>query len=224
MYKVIAIAAVAASVSALPISGKTTPAQEKSIFALQLDGTPVKNVKLSDADQKVGWYAVHKDSTLGQKGYRFWAPREGGVDFKGDAKALSCVTQKSATTGSKKVMQYVCNNVDIKSSRFAQVKAKDYWNICASASVVAPPCEDAAAEYIAYALDSSGYYGCTKVGPNGLCTGSVAQYPITGSYFGGFTSGAPLDTDGGVDINTGGQLAKDEEKAAAAQQEAPAPQ
>lgn len=151
----------------------------------------------------MGWYAVHKDSTLGQAGYRFWAPRSNGVDFKGEKKALGCNAQKSAVKGKKHVMQYVCNPVDLNTARFAQVKTKDFWNVCASASITAPPCQDDAAKYIAYALDSSGYYGCTKIGPNGYCTGDSAQYPITGSYFGGFSSGAPLDKDGGFDIVTG---------------------
>merc|ERR1740130_190411 len=198
--KVVAIAVFACVVLALPISKVADT--DKSIFALQLDGKS-SSIKLSQADQKMGWYSVHKASTLGQKGFRFWAPREGGVDFKGDKKALSCNTQKQASVGSKHVVQYVCSPVSTNTARFAQVKAKDFWNVCASASVTAPPCEDAAEKYVAYALDSSGYYGCSKIGPNGYCTGDVNQYPITGSYFGGFFSGAPLDKDGGFDIVTG---------------------
>lgn len=200
MFKAAVVALACVAVNALPV---TTVNKDKSIFALQLDAKAVAGVQLAEADQKMGWYGVHKNSTLGQAGYRFWAPRKDGVDFKGEKAALSCNTQKTAVKADKHVIQYVCNTVDTNTARFSQVKTKDFWNVCASASITAPPCQDDAEKYIAYALDSSGYYGCTKIGPNGYCAGDVNQYPITGSYFGGFNSGAPLDKDGGFDIVTG---------------------
>ena len=141
----------------------TTLTTLTTVFALQLDAKAVAGVQLAEADQKMGWYGVHKDSTLGQAGYRFWAPRKDGVDFKGEKAALSCNTQKTAVKADKHVIQYVCNTVDTNTARFSQVKTKDFWNVCASASITAPPCQDDAEKYIAYALDSSGYYGCTKV-------------------------------------------------------------